>query len=150
MYLILDSSTTVGSTITVVNKTVVTVPDDLTIESTSANSANLINKNGNESIYIEDMGKQNTAKDLFENQLSKNKKGMKIISNSTTKINDNPVYRIDAQNITSKKNITFTYAYVANHTFSIKINDYTDAQKISLDLNFLIKNMRPDYKQSQD
>lgn len=61
MYVIAESSDSVGSAITIVNKTVVTLPDGFTIGADGSNSTKLIQKNGDKSIFIKDMGKKNKA-----------------------------------------------------------------------------------------
>ena len=47
-------------------------------------------------------------------------------------------------------NISFCYAYTCYHTFSIQLKDYNDNVKLDKDLDYIISNMKPDFKQSQD
>ena len=61
MYYIVDTSTTVGTSITVVNKTVVTVPNDFSIEDSGSNTAKIINEETHEKIYFKDLGKKDIA-----------------------------------------------------------------------------------------
>ena len=56
-YNIVDSSTTVGDAITVVNKSVITIPKDFSIADTDKNSVDLIDNKDNKKIHIEDIGK---------------------------------------------------------------------------------------------
>ncbi len=152
MYLIVDSSTTVGSAITVVNKTVVTLPHDFTIGADDKHSVKLINKHNNNEIYLEDMGKINIAQDCFNNELKKLKStpDVEIISNITFKIDNIPTYKIDYKNLTTNKNMTFAYVCVGNHTFTIKMSNYDNSQQINENLKYIVSNMHPDFKQSQD
>ena len=55
------------------------------------------------------------------------------------------------QNITNNStNTTLNYFYTCNHTFSIKTTGYSDNAKLDSDLNYIIGNMKPDFKQAQD
>lgn len=154
MYLVVDSSTTVGTAITVVNKTVVTLPSDFSIEDSGNDYAKIINKNTNEKIYIEDLVKKDTALDNYNNQLKKLKQdsGIKILKNSTVNIKNITVYKIDCQNLTTENatNISICYAYTCYHTFLIEFKNYSDNTNLDKNLDYIISNMKADFKQSQD
>lgn len=154
MYLVVDSSSTVGTAITVVNKTVVKLPHDFSIGEGEKDTAELINKNSNEKIYITDLGKKDIALESFKNALDtlKDNSKIKITDNSTSKINNISTYKISVQNYTddNAKNSTFAYIYSCNHTFLIKMEDYSNIDKLNDDLDFIVGTMTPDFKQSQD
>ena len=71
MYHIVDSSNSVGDAITVVNKTVITLPSGFTIGDDDKSSVTLVNENNNETIFIEDLGKSDTSLDNFKNDLNR-------------------------------------------------------------------------------
>ena len=52
MYFIVDSSTTVGNAMTVVNKTVVTLPNHFSIEESGRDYAKIVNKNTYNAKYL--------------------------------------------------------------------------------------------------
>ena len=146
LYYIVDSSTTVGDAITVVNKSVITLPSDFSIGSDDKSSVTLINKNTNETIFIEDLGKSDSAFNHFEEDLN----SLDILNNSTLNINNITTYKIDMQNLTTKSNTSLVYVYSSNHTFAIKFNGYKDQNELNQDLNFIVSTISPDFKQNQD
>ena len=153
MYLIADSSTTVGKAITVVNKTVVTLPQDFTVEDSDKSSVYLVDKQTHTKVRIKDFGKNDSAFDRFSEKLNelKHDSSVKNLKNSTFKINDITTYQINFQNVTNNStNTTLNYLYACNHTFSIKTTGYSDNAKLDSDLNYIISNMKPDFKQAQD
>lgn len=153
MYLIVDSSTTVGDAIYVVNKTVITLPNDFGIGNDAKNSVELIGKHNDEKIYIEDLGKKDVALDSFKQNLSafSHQSKIKLIKNTTEEINNITTYKIYLQDYTTENitNATIAYIYSCNHTFMIKLTGSNQAQ-IEEDLNFIVTTIQPDFKQSQD
>ena len=154
MYHIVDTSTTVGNSITVVNKTVVALPNELSIDDSGSNSAKLVNKDTREKVYIEDMGKADIASDSFNKKLKEveHDSNIQINNNSTVKIKNVTVYRVDCENFTTENatNISICYAYTCYHTFLIQFKNYSDNIRLDKNLDYLITNMKPDFKQSQD
>ena len=152
IYFIVDSSTTVGDAITVVNKSVITLPQDFTIGDDDKNSVELIDKNTHESIYIKDLGKGDKSFDCFKDELNSLNKNdeVNILSNSTVKIGDINTYKIDLQNLTSSENSTIAYIYTSNHTFTLKFYGYSNQNDLNNDLDFIVSTISPDFKQAQD
>ena len=154
MYFLVESSTTVGNAITVVNKTVVTLPGHFSIEDTGSNFAKITNKDTNEKVSFKDLGKKDIALDSFNNKLNELKKdyGINVINNSTIDLNNTKVYKIECQNLTTENttNISICYTYTCYHTFLVQFKNYNDNTNLNKDLEFLIGNMKPDFKQSQD
>lgn len=153
MYFIVESSSTVGSAITVLNKSVVTLPDDFGIGNTEKNSVELIGKHSDEKIYIEDFGKKDIALELFNENKSAlaHDSNFKIIKNQTEEINNITTYKFYLEDYTNENvtNTTLAYIYSSNHTFMIKITGSNQTQ-IENDLNFLVSTIKPDFKQAQD
>lgn len=154
MYYIVDTSTTVGNSITVVNKTVVTLPNDFSIEDSASNSAKIINKDAHEHIYFEDLGRTDIASDSFNQKLMELEGDPYILinGNSTVNINNISVYKIDCANFTTENatNISICYAHTCYHTFLIQFKNYSDSAKLDKDLDYIVSNMKADFKQSQD
>ena len=155
MYFVATSSDSVGLSITKVNKTLITLPSDFSIEDTEKGSAKIINWNTNQTIHIKDLGKQDNAFDKFQEKINELKKDpkIKINGNSTRNISGKPTYTIDITNTTSGNpdNSTIAYVFTCNHTFVLKLKNYKDNKnKLNHDLDFVVKNMKIDYKQSQD
>lgn len=153
MYFIADSSTTVGNAITVVNKSVVTLPNDFGIGNSEKNSVELIGKHSDEKIYIEDFGRKDVALESFKENLSEfsHNSQYKVIKNTTENISNITTYKIYLEDYTKENatNTTITYIYSYNHTFMIKIDGSNQNQKED-DLNFVIRTIEHDYKQGKD
>lgn len=154
MYYVVDNSTTVGTAISVVNKTIVTLPDGFSIEDKDKDDVNFIDWDTNEKISINDLGKGDISSSSFESRLKELKKNgeFEIIGNSTTNIGNITLYKLDYINSTSEDalNISESFVFTCNHTFLIKTKGYSDEAKLNKDLAFLVNTMIPDYKQSQD
>lgn len=154
MYYIVDSSTTVGTAITDVNKSVVTIPDGFYVASDEKNSVTLIGKDQNEKIHIRDYGKNDTTQERFEDKLYELNKdaSMNVLNNSTLNISNFTVYQINFEDYSSENmtNTSSNYVFTCNHTFLIKMSGYDDLDKFNKDLTFIIDTLKPDYKQSQD
>lgn len=153
MYFIADSSTTVGNAITVLNKSVVTLPNDFGIGNTEKNSVELIGKNSDEKIYVEDFGKKDISLKLFKDNLSElsHKSSFKILKNTTENINNITTYKIYLQDYATENitNVTIAYIYTSNHTFMVKISG-SNQNQIEKDLNFIVSTIEPDFKQARD
>lgn len=154
LFYVVETSTTVGNAITVVNKTVVTLPNEFSIESGETGYGTLINKNTKEKITIKDLGKGNLALTKFKNALTDLTKNPDIdhVKNSTSNINNITAYKIDYQDITKENNsdLSNVYVFTCNHTFLIKLENYNNNVKSDNDLDYVITHMTPDFKQSQD
>jgi len=154
MYFIVESSTTIGNAITVVNKTVVSVPNGFSIDDTGNDFAKLVNDNTGEKISFEDLGKKDIASDTFNEKLNelKGSSQVNVLENSTINIKNMTVYRIDYQNLTTENttNISICYVYTCYHTFAIQFKNYKDTSSLDKDMNYSISNMKADFKQYQD
>lgn len=150
MYFIVTSSDTIGSAITDVNKSTITLPSDFTIKSTNSESALICNRHNNETIKVTDLGKQDSAQEEYNNMIKSLKKDSQIddVSNTTTSTNDLTIYTINYNTVNGTKHMSYVYTY--NHTYCIKMTGYTDDDKLNKDLEFVAKTIRPDYKKSQD
>lgn len=154
LFYVIETSSTVGNAITVVNKTVVSLPDEFSIENRENRYSTLLNKNTNEKITIEDLSKGESALDNFKEKLIDLSKNPDInhITNSTLNIDNITAYKIDYQNITKENNsdLCNVYVFTCNHTFLIKLENYNNSTKLNENLDYVITHMTPDFKQSQD
>ena len=154
LFYVVETSSTVGDAITVVNKTVVTLPNDFSIESKETDYGTIINENTNEKIYIKDLGKEDSSMNAFKTALQdlSKKSDIKVIKNSTLNIDNITAYKIDYKNITKEtnQNISNAYIFTCNHTFLIKLQNYDDDTELNENLEYVVAHMTPDFKQSQD
>lgn len=154
LFYVVETSSTVGDAITVVNKTVVTLPNDFSIESKETDHGTIINENTNEKIYIKDLGKEDSSMNAFKTALQdlSKKSDIKVIKNSTLNIDNITAYKIDYKNITKEtnQNISNAYVFTCNHTFLIKLQNYDDDTELNENLEYVVAHMTPDFKQSQD
>lgn len=154
MYFIVDSSSTVGTAIDVVNKTVVTLPDGFSVGNSDHSSTSLSDGNTHEKIYVKDLGKADIALNEFDTRLNNlgSDSDIVIVKNSTSNISNHTTYSVVYQNVTQEdyKNTSISYIFTCNHTFLIKLENYDNTSVMKDDLNFLVSNMKPDFKQSQD
>ena len=154
-YYITQSSPNVGNAVANINKSSVTLPYGFSVKHSDAGSIELINKNTLESIYLEDLGKNDNAKSLLDNQLKKisktdNYKVMDHISNTTSNgVTVYIVHYIDLNN-TNFKNQSISYFYTWGHTFYAKLSCFDSADSITEKTLFIAETIQPDYKKPQD
>ncbi|MGX8693969.1 MAG: hypothetical protein ACSW71_03585 [Methanobrevibacter sp.] len=150
MFYTASNSNTVGSAITSFSKTIVTLPHGFSVGETTDQVAELYNKNTPERINISDLGKNDSSLDKFENALKslKSNPAVRDISDSTHSVNNIKVYTITYKDNDETKYSSF--AYVCNHTYCINMSGYNNADKVTDDLDFIIKTIQPDYKQGKD
>ena len=151
MYFIVNDSTTIGSAITNLNKSQVTIPDGFSTGESDKNFVELFNKsNTDERIYLEDTGKNNDSLIKFHEKIDSLPHDIKIIKNVTNKTNDVTYYSLYYENTTNNtyESITFFTSY--QHTFFMKMYGFKDTNSMDDNLQFIIKTLQPDYKKSQD
>lgn len=152
-YTVADTSTTVGDAITVVNKSVITIPDDFSIVDSDKNSVDLIDEKNNKKIHIEDIGKGDIAFETFNHEINSLSESpdVHLIKNSTLNVGNMSIYKSDLQNLTNDlTNVSLAYIYSSGHTFSIKFEGYSDESELNKDLKFMVTTISPDFKQAQD
>ncbi len=149
-YLVIESSNTVGSAITDISKSTVTMPDGFSKGDVNKDDVLLVNKKTDEKIYLKDLGNSDLSKVKFNNKMkSYLNDGMEITNNTTINVDNITVYTFYYLNGTEFNN-SISYFYSYNHTYYLKITGYTDANKINEDMNFVVSTLQPDYKKSQD
>lgn len=149
MYLIVESSTTVGKATVKVNSFLVTVPDSFNIDGTGGHYAYLINRNTHESIYIHDVGKGNfidkNMSEKWDMTINEPEKYMNL-KNTTHKKNISTMYYEDCNGTLNQ--ITFFTKY--NHTFYIKSEHFHDNNTMQKSAKSVIDSLIPNYKQKQE
>ena len=144
MYVIVDNSNSVGNAITVISDVSIVVPPGLKINGDNANDVTLLNKETNESIFIQCIDKN--PKKEFNNEIkafqNANNVEMTNRSNSTLQI-------IDFKNIDTGQNTSFILFKKAKHSFIMKMDNYHDMAKQDKEMTFVIDNLKPDYKQNK-
>ncbi|WP_407414696.1 hypothetical protein [Methanobrevibacter sp.] len=154
MYFIVNESTSIGTAITSLNKSIVTIPEGFTIGDTGKNYVELFNKSSpNEKIYIEDTGKNNDSLKQFNEKiklLPLPNNEIEIIKNITNTTNDVTYHSFYYENTTSNiiDSITFFTSY--EHTYYMKMYGFKNIDTMDGDLQFVVKTIQPDYKRSQD
>ena len=144
MYYIVDSSTTVGNAISVINDVSISVPPGMKISVDNRNDVTFLNENTNESIFIECVDKKpEKAFDKyitsFENS---NNVEMTNRSNSTIQL-------IDFKNVDTGQNTSFALFKKVNHSFIMKMNKYSDLKHQDKEMNYVIDNLVNDFKQNK-
>ena len=142
MYLIVDSSTTVGKAITVVNEMTVTIPDGFDIASKTDKTVNLINDNNNTAnVTIICMGDKTIQE--FNSALNSIEQNEELeLENKEKTKNEHIVYY---KNITSDKKYSKTFFVKENRTIELKMDKYTNWQK---DQKFIIDTVTHNFKQN--
>ncbi|WP_405270115.1 hypothetical protein [Methanobrevibacter sp.] len=152
-FTVAESSTTVGDAITVVNKSVITLPDDFTIADSDKDSVDLIDKKDNRKIHIEDIGKGDLAYETFNREINSlsETSNIHLLKNSTLNAGNITIYKSDLENYTNDlKNVSIAYIYSSGHTFAIKFEGYPNENDLNKDLKFMVTTIAPDFKQAQD
>lgn len=148
-YSIIESSTTVGSAVTVIDKCAATVPGDFSVEESRNYDVTLAHDGTAEKIKIKEIEKNNTVKKEINNLTKSIKKSYKIQYNNTWKTPDkNKVYTIYYKNSTD--NLSTSVFYVNKYTFVLNTTGYDNTTKLTKDVGYIVDTIRPDYKQSQD
>ena len=147
MYLIVMSSTTVGNAVSVIEDVTITIPPGYINSEDGGSFCVLHNKATNETIRIKclDDGKNSTQK--YEGQLKtlKEQYDITIDNNFTNKT----LSMIEYENASSadNSNITLVYFDKCNHTFSMKMEHFTDSESKENAISFIIDTLKYDFKQ---
>lgn len=150
-YLIVDSSITVGKSVTVVDKYVFTLPEGFSIgDSQTYNDAAIEHDGTPEKITIKLLDKNTTVKKEIKKFNSHFNESYKVIANNTTTKTPkgHTVHTFYYNNTTD--NLSSSFVKRLDHTFLIETVGYNDIKDLNEDVYYVIDTLRPDYKQSQD
>lgn len=138
MYLIVDSSPTVGKAVCVVDEMTITLPDGFNILKEKKTEVDL--KQGNNTANITIIGLGDNCSKEYKSNLKSLKNNPEIeISNAT---GNTIIYK----NITSDKKSSITYFVKDNRTISVKMNIYENWES---DLSFLMDTIQHNFKQNK-
>lgn len=150
LYLIVESSTTIGKATVSVNSFLVTAPDSFNIFDDDKYYTDLINRNTREKLFIKDLGKK---KDIINSDMSERVEKLyedgnyANIKNITPYDDDIPTVYYEDSNSTLNQ---MSYVVKYNHTFFIRASHFHDNATMQKDVKFVIDSIIPNYKQKQD
>lgn len=148
MFLIVESSTTIGKATVKVDNFLITIPDSFNIHNDGSDYADLINRKTNERILVKDLGKG----DRIEEKMSEvyesysNNESYYNVKNVTVNDTIPTIYYEDYNNTINQINFITKF----NHTFSVKSSHFHDNATIEENAEFIIDSLVPNYKQKQD
>lgn len=144
MVYVVSTSNTVGSAISDVNKSTITLPDGFSKGDSTSGSIFLVNKQSDEKIYMEDLGKSDISKEKF----TKKSNSISSTDINITNLTDTTVYTIYYLDEPGFNN-SISYFYSCQHTFYMKMTGYDNIKDMNEDINFIVTTIQPDYKQTQ-
>jgi ABC-type lipoprotein release transport system permease subunit len=147
MYIIVDHSTSVGSAVSVISDVTITLPHGYINSEDGSNYCVLYKKETNETMRIKCLKDAKSYINEYNANLNylKQQKDIKIHKNFT---NDTlGMIEYENQSSANKKFISMVYFDKCEHTFSIQMEQFTDDQSKENTLNFIIDNMKYDFKQ---
>lgn len=151
IYLIVESSNTIGNAIMGVSKYTVTLPDGFSNAKSGDATPTMINGKTKETIVFKDLGNAKKMSEQMELEYKNltSYSEIKILKNTTNNTGNN-VNIIIYKNLTDNKNYSIAFFTKFNHGFSLKISNYNSENELNQHINFIINTMQPDYKQKQD
>ena len=148
-YLILDSSTSVGRAVAVVDICAFTLPDGFSLGDSKTGYVVIEHDGTPENIMIKELDKNNTV-ELQIKRFNKNfNDTYELIGNNTTKT-PKGIEIFTAYYKNSTDNLSSSFFYASNHTFIVDTIGYDDYVALNEDVNYIADTIRPDYKQAQD
>ncbi|MBQ6099768.1 MAG: hypothetical protein IJL02_07915 [Methanobrevibacter sp.] len=152
LYLVADSSTTIGKATVKVNAYLITIPDSFNIDNTGGQYAQLINRNTKEYITIVDLGKGDLIKQSVDEKTDslENNGSFSNIDKFSLKIDDDSIPSISYESYDNNTINQVSYFTKYNHTFSIESTNFLKNDTIKDNVKFIIDSLAPNYKQKQD
>ncbi|WP_458454244.1 hypothetical protein [Methanobrevibacter sp.] len=142
-YIVINSNT-VGNALTVIDDVSVTLPPGYKILKTHTNDATLVTEDtsNNNTIFIKCMAHKDTTSDVFKKQLKS------IKNNGEFEIEKDSDNTIQYKNVTSGQSTTVKIFEKENRTLYMKLSGFTDQKVLEKDSNFIIDNLKHDFKQN--
>ena len=147
MYLIVDNSTSVGNAVNVINDVTITLPPGYINTEDGSNYCVLFKKETNETMRIKCLKDAKGYIEEYNNSLNSLKKQDDIIIKKNFTNDTVGMIEYENQSSTDKKFISLVYFEKCNHTFSIQMEHYTNNESKETALNFIIENLKYDFKQ---
>lgn len=143
MYYIVTTSNTVGNAVTVIDDVTITLPPGYKILGTHTEDTTLLNEGNNNTIYLKCVGNGDICKDTIKKEVKYIKKSADM---EVVKTTDNSVV---SQNVTSGENVTVMCFEKWDRTIFMKLSKFNNQQELEKDSQFIIDNIKPDYKQNR-
>lgn len=151
LFFIVESSNNIGKASSKIGKCIVTIPDSMNIKTSENKNLELINRETNEKIQIQDCGKGNFTAENYTLELENLKNTDEVIDiQNTTVVVENdkmPTLCYKFENGTYNQ---ISVLYKHNHTFLIKSMNFKDNNTINKDVESIVESLKIDYKQKQD
>lgn len=146
MYYIFETSTSIGSAVTIVDDVSVTLPNGFKIVASGDVDATLLNEATNTTIYMKCLDHKNTSKQAFDKELKTiEKKGEYEITKTTENDTVSTIYLNDGV-----KDFSMSYFEEYDRTFLLRTDNFSDEQQQQADMMYIIDTLQPDYKQSRE
>lgn len=149
MYLIVMNSNTVGNAVDVISDVTVAIPPGLITSEDGSHFCVLYNKETNETMRVKCIDEGTNYIKEYDKKLNslKNDGNIKISRNITNKT----LSLIDYENLSStdKKDMGFASFDKCNHTFTVQLEHFTNKTSEEKYLNYIIDNMKFDFKQNK-
>ncbi|MBP3790457.1 MAG: hypothetical protein ILA26_00300 [Methanobrevibacter sp.] len=143
MYLIVDSSNTVGKAVTVVDEMTVTLPSGFNILKSTDKSVHLLDhQNNTANITIKGLG--DNSSEFFKNKLKSLKDSGEVNITDTTENSTAKV--IFYKNLTNDKEYSISYFVKDNHTIELKMDKYDNWKD---DWDFIVSTVVHNFKQNK-
>lgn len=152
LFLIVESSTTVGSAVVGINTFTTSIPDTYNIENSQTEEATIVNRQTNEKIYIRDAGKGNLTEKVLDEKLSslQNNPNITRISQSKESYNNISFKVIEYEKVfNNDSNKAFIFMEY-KHTFLIDSKNFKSMDTLNEKTHLVIDTLQPDYKKTQD
>ena len=147
MYVIVTHSTSVGSAVSVIEDVTITVPHGFITSEDGADYCVFHNKDTNETVRMKCLNDKNTYINEYNKQLTTLKEKGDIKIKNNFKNNTLSLIEYENQSTTDKKYVSVIYFYKCNHTFSMKMEQFTDENSKQDVMDFIIDTLKFDFKQ---
>lgn len=150
MYLIVSNSPSVGNAVTVISDVTISIPDGFSTTESKEDYCVIFNQQTNETVRIKCLQKGGNYIDQYNSQLKTLKKYDDIIiaKNFTNKTLSMIEYENQSSN--DKKDIKLVFFDKCNHTFSMKMEHFSDDNSKENVIKFIIENIIFDFKQNKN
>ena len=151
MYLIVVNTTSVGNAVAVVGDVSVTLPPSFKTGATHVKDTSMYNPDNNKTIFVNFIGKGDNALKYYKGNLSSMKRDSNInILDNSTKNNTGIIHYENYKSKYGNPNEALVFFEKDNRTLSIKLLRYDDFKDQDKDIEFIIENIKLDYKQHKN
>ena len=149
MYLIVDSSNSVGNSITVIGDMAITLPPHFKTGESSGPMASMSNSEGN-IIFINYLKKGGSSLKYYKNNLTSLESNPDItVLNSTSNGTVHTINYINPNSKYENPNETLVFFEKDNRVLSLRLVCYDNFKEQNEDISFIIDNAKHDFKQNK-